>query len=65
MASMLLLSYLGSFGGIHYLQFPLDLIAILPLSIIVLEYSQRVLLDSQAHEALTAHAMLAESEAIE
>lgn len=61
MATILLLSYLGSFGGIHRLQFPLDTLIILPLSSIVLYYSQRVLIDSKAHEVLTSDIALAEA----
>lgn len=43
MGSMLLISYLGVFGGIGALQFPYDLICILPLSIFVLCLSQALL----------------------
>lgn len=60
MSAMLFLSYLGAFGGIHFLQFPLDMVVILPLSIIVLHFSQRVFVDSKAHEELTAHILVAE-----
>ncbi len=60
MASILLLSYLGSFGGIGLLQFPIDILIILPLSIVVLHFSQRVLVDDKAYEELTADTALAE-----
>lgn len=43
MASLLVISYLGSFGGIGMLRFPFDLVCILPLSIIALYLSQMVL----------------------
>ena len=43
MGSMLVISYLGTFGGIGALQFPLDLVIILPLSILVLSLSQKLL----------------------
>jgi amino acid transporter len=43
MGSLLLISYLGTFGGIGAVQFPTDLILILPLSIIVLTMSQKLL----------------------
>lgn len=43
MATLLLISYLGTFGGIGLLQFPFDLICILPLSIFVLCLSQALL----------------------
>ena len=43
MASLLIISYLGSFGGIGVLQFPEDIFCILPLSIVVLYLSQTLL----------------------
>lgn len=43
MASMLLLSYLGTFGGIGLLRFPFDLICIFPLSVFILCLSQALL----------------------
>lgn len=61
MISMLLISYLGAFGGIHRLEFPIDIIIILPLSIIVLHFSQYVLVDSKAHEELTSSMVLSEA----
>ena len=62
MATMLTLSYLGSFGGINQLQFPLDIIAILPISILILHFSQFVLIDNKTHEAMTTQFLLAEME---
>ena len=44
--SLLMISYLGSFGGIGVLRFPIDLICILPFSIIFLTLSQKVLTKS-------------------
>jgi hypothetical protein len=43
MGSILTISYLGSFGGIGVIQFPIDLILIAPLSILVLALSQKLL----------------------
>ena len=51
MASLLVISYLGSFGGKGILTFPMDLLAILPLSILMLYLSQ-ALLDSPNHERI-------------
>ncbi|MBA2655512.1 MAG: APC family permease [Tatlockia sp.] len=61
MASMLLISYLGSFGGIGRLQFPLDIIVIFPVSVAILYFSQYVLIDSNINEELTTNMMLAEA----
>jgi amino acid transporter len=61
MASMLLISYLGSFGGTHRLEFPIDILIILPLSIIILHFSQCVLVDTKAHEELTSNLLLSEA----
>ncbi|KTC85408.1 MULTISPECIES: APC family permease [Legionella] len=61
MASILLISYLGSFGGIHRLEFPIDILIILPISIIVLHFSQCVLVDTKAHEELTSNLLLTEA----
>ncbi len=52
MGTMLILSYFGNFGGKGFLQFPLDLILILPLSIIVLSLSQN-LLNQDAHKEIS------------
>lgn len=43
MVSLLVVSYLGSFGGIGYLHFPMDMVCLMPLSMIVLHLSQLVL----------------------
>ena len=40
MTSLLLISYLGTFGGIGALQFPLDIAVILPFSTLILYFSQ-------------------------
>lgn len=40
---LLLLSYLGSFGGIGWLNFPLDILILLPFSLVILTLSQLVL----------------------
>ncbi|KTD35932.1 Amino acid permease family protein [Legionella nautarum] len=61
MASMLLISYLGSFGGIHRLEFPIDILIILPFSIIILYFSQCVIVDTKAHEELTSNLLLTEA----
>ncbi|MGC1182852.1 APC family permease [Legionella sp.] len=43
MIGILLISYLGAFGGIGFLHFPFDLLCILPLSIFTLCLSQTLL----------------------
>ena len=43
MSGLLIISYLGSFGGIGVLTFPIDLVCILPFSIVVLSLSQALL----------------------
>lgn len=60
MASMLTISYLGSFGGIGVLQFPMDLLLLLPLSIIVLVASQR-LLNQENHKEIICEVDVAEA----
>ena len=55
MGSLTLISYLGSFGGIGVLQFPIDLLCILPLSVLVLCLSQS-LLNSSASRGCWAEA---------
>lgn len=60
MASMLLISYLGSFGGKGIISFPNDLILILPLSVIILLLSQKVLVSEQKIDELTSNMSLAE-----
>lgn len=61
MLALLLLSYLGSFGGIRLLAFPLDVAIILPLSIVVLYFSQRVIVNDVHHEKILASMLLAEA----
>lgn len=51
MSSMLLISYLGSFGGIGVLSFPYDLICLFPLSVVVLYLSQ-IVLDTESHKEI-------------
>lgn len=43
MGSLLMLSYLGSFGGWCVLQFPVDIISILPYSMLILYLSEKLL----------------------
>lgn len=52
MVSLLVVSYLGSFGGIGVLQFPFDLVLLLPLSIIILALSQALLSISNHKEVI-------------
>jgi amino acid transporter len=52
MTAMLMISYLGTFGGIGLIEFPLDLALILPLSIMVLGLSQK-LLSYEDHKEVT------------
>jgi amino acid transporter len=47
MTLLLGFSYLGSFGGIQLLKFPVDVISILPFSILVLYLSQRCLVNKE------------------
>jgi amino acid transporter len=54
MSSLLLISYLGSFGGIGVLQCPLDIILLLPYSILILVLSQALLSDWD-HNAVSNH----------
>jgi len=51
MASLFILSLLGSFGGIGMLKFPFDIMSILPMSLLILYLSQ-VLLDNSNHERI-------------
>lgn len=60
MLSLLLLSYLGSFGGIGALSFPIDVAIILPLSVVVLYFSQRVIVSEIDHEEIVTALLLAE-----
>ena len=49
MLGMLVLSYVGSFGGIKALIFPYDLLAIFPFSLLILYTSQWVLISEQGY----------------
>lgn len=49
--SLMVISYLGSFGGIGVLMFPFDLLCILPMSVLIL-YLSKVVLNSQHHERI-------------
>ncbi|KTC68693.1 Aspartate-proton symporter [Legionella birminghamensis] len=60
MSSMLLVSYLGSFGGIGRIGFPQDIILILPLSMLILHFSQKVLVDDKLHQEITSNLLMAE-----
>ena len=51
MGSLFIISYLGSFGGVGILKFPLDILSILPLSIVMLYLSQ-ALLSSPNHQRI-------------
>lgn len=48
MVSLFVLSFLGSFGGIGLLKFPLDILSVLPVSLCILYFSQ-ALLDKPNH----------------
>lgn len=52
MGVLLLISYLGSFGGINLLAFPEDLACILPFSLFFLWMSQKVLVSKGESDAL-------------
>lgn len=54
MTSLLILSYLGSFGGIEVLKFPFDVVCILPFSILMLHLSQRYLINETEVNLLVA-----------
>ncbi len=60
MSTLLLLSYLGSFGGIQVLTFPVDVVIILPFSVLMLYFSQRVLVDGMSSQYCVAPPLLAE-----
>jgi amino acid transporter len=47
MGALLIISYIGSFGGIGLLQFPVDLALLLPFSVVVLLLSQQLLSKEQ------------------
>ncbi len=51
MASLLMISFLGSFGGLGILKFPIDIFCILPFSILVLSLSQ-ILLSHPNHQRI-------------
>lgn len=61
MGTLLIISYLGSFGGIGVLQFPFDIICILPYSMIILSLSQ-LLLSSWNGDVVLAHEELSVTE---
>ncbi|MGB6976749.1 MAG: APC family permease, partial [Gammaproteobacteria bacterium] len=50
MTLLLAFSYFGSFGGIQILKFPLDVISILPFSMLMLYLSQRCLVSKEMSE---------------
>lgn len=58
MGTMLFVSWAGSFGGMQYIAFPIDMLIILPISIITLQMSQYVLVDNDVHEQLTSSTAL-------
>lgn len=60
MLALLLLSFLGTFGGIGVLSFPVDVVLILPFSIVVLYFSQRVIVGEVLHEQLLSTVLHAE-----
>ncbi|WP_392537238.1 APC family permease [Legionella sp. 227] len=53
MMTILVISYLGVFGGIGILKFPFDLLSLLPLSIFIL-YSSQKLLSPERHEHIVS-----------
>ncbi|MFI4918493.1 MAG: APC family permease [Legionellales bacterium] len=48
MALLLAISFLGTFGGIGFLKFPMDLLCLLPFSVVTLILSQKVLISSHS-----------------
>lgn len=52
MTALLLLSYIGSFGGIQLLKFPYDVAVILPFSLLMLYGSQRYITLSNTMDAI-------------
>ncbi|MFI4962478.1 MAG: APC family permease [Legionellales bacterium] len=52
MASLFLVSYLGSFGGIGIIGFPYDLICLFPISLVLLHWSQ-VCLNAEEHKEIS------------
>lgn len=61
MTTLLILSYLGSFGGIAILTFPFDVVTILPFSILILYLSQRCLIDMDKEMICPQEAVLEET----
>ncbi len=53
MGIILFISSMGAFGGMGYLQFPLDVLIIIPVSFFILQWSQYVLCDSFSVDAQT------------
>jgi amino acid transporter len=53
MTGLLIISYCGSFGGLGLLQFPLDMLVILPFSLLILSLSQ-ILLNKDSHQIVTS-----------
>ncbi|MDX1836279.1 APC family permease [Legionella taurinensis] len=51
MTVLLVISYLGSFGGLGLLQFPWDMVCLLPFSLIMLYWSEQVI-DNAHHEQI-------------
>jgi amino acid transporter len=60
MLGLLLLSFVGSFGGMGWIDFPYDVAIILPMSLIALYGSLRVIVDKSAHDRLLSGVLLAE-----
>lgn len=60
MLALLGLSYSGSFGGIQVFTFPVDVAMILPLSVVVLYFSQKVLVNEAYHKQVLSSALLNE-----
>lgn len=59
MTLLLVISYLGSFGGINVLSFPNDMLILLPISVILFYLSQKCITDGSE---LTKHMELLENE---
>lgn len=52
MLGLLIVSYFGSFGGVSVIEFPFDLIILLPFSVLFLTLSQWVLTTAEISEAV-------------
>lgn len=52
LGSLTVISYLGSFGGIGVVQFPLDIVCFLPYSIFMLYLSQVLMMDCRDNEVM-------------